>query len=235
MTFQDWTRVISEAATLRVRMVEFIGGEPTLHPDLGRLIDHALRCGLAVAVFSNLVHVTDALWVSLSRPGVSLATSYYSDAADEHAAITGRRTHARTRANIAEALRRAIPLRVTVIDIHGGQRITQARAELAALGVRDIQVDRMRQVGRAARGREPEVSQLCGQCANDVAAVSSNGDVWPCVMARWMPLGNVRHTSLSSVLRGAPMIEAEAGLVAEFEKLGRTAHAQSCGANTCSP
>jgi hypothetical protein len=30
-------------------------------------------------VFSNLVHVTDDLWEVFSQPGISLATSYYSD------------------------------------------------------------------------------------------------------------------------------------------------------------
>jgi hypothetical protein len=42
-------------------------------------------------VFSNLVHVRSALWELFSLPGVSLATSYYSDKPGQHDAITGRR------------------------------------------------------------------------------------------------------------------------------------------------
>lgn len=34
MTTNDWYRVIDEAASMGIRMVQFIGGEPTLHPDL---------------------------------------------------------------------------------------------------------------------------------------------------------------------------------------------------------
>lgn len=48
-------------------MVQFIGGEPTLHPGLTSLVDHALGAGLLVEVFTNLVHVTDPLWRVLSR------------------------------------------------------------------------------------------------------------------------------------------------------------------------
>ena len=39
-------------------------------------------------------HTTDRLWALYGRPGVSLATSYYSPHAVEHDAITGRRSHA---------------------------------------------------------------------------------------------------------------------------------------------
>lgn len=78
MTRANWVRVLDQAAAMRVEMVQFIGGEPTLHPDLPQLIEHALVHGLDVEVFSNLVHVTDALWEVFARPGVSLATSYYS-------------------------------------------------------------------------------------------------------------------------------------------------------------
>lgn len=128
MTRGDWKRAIDEAADLGVDMVQFIGGEPTLHPELPALVDHALAAGLQVEVFSNLVHVSARLWDTFDRPGVRLACSYYSDDDAEHARITGRRgSHARTTANIAEALRRSIPLRVGVIDVLDGQRNRHCR------------------------------------------------------------------------------------------------------------
>lgn len=102
MTTEDWRRVISDVADADAALVQFIGGEPTLHPDLSELIDHALTLGLEVEVFSNLVHVPGALWEVFERPGVRLATSWYSDDAEEHAQITKRSTHARTLANITE-------------------------------------------------------------------------------------------------------------------------------------
>ncbi|MFG1873845.1 radical SAM protein [Sphaerisporangium sp. NPDC049003] len=203
MTANDWSTVIADAASLGVSQVQLIGGEPTVHPQFVRLLRHAIDCGLSVEVFSNLVHVRDEWWELFVSPKVSLATSYYSDRSSEHAAVTGRRgSHARTRANIAEAVRRGIPVRVGIIDVLDGQRVEQARTELEALGVTRIGTDRLRGVGRGAR-TESDVSQLCGGCGREQAAISPSGDVWPCVLSRWLPAsGNVRVQGLGEILTG---------------------------------
>lgn len=231
MTGADWRRVLDEAAALDVEMVQFIGGEPTLHPELPGLVDHAVGRGLAVEVFSNLLHVTPALWETFSRGGVRLACSYYSDDPAQHAAVTGRPGgHARTRANIVEALRRSIPLRVGVVDLGDGQRTEQAMAELAELGVAEVGYDRLRQVGRGVRDQQPSMDQLCGNCAEGVLAISPDGQVWPCVFSRWLPVGNVRTTPLADVLAGEPVARVRGELVAHFG-----AEAKRCVPQLCDP
>lgn len=203
MTAPDWVRVLDQAVDLGVEMVQFIGGEPTLYPSLPQLVGHALERGLAVEVFTNLVHVTPALWEVFSRRGVSLATSYYSDDSREHVAITGRPSYRRTKTNIAEAVDRGIPVRAGVIDLGGGQRANAAQAELAALGVTDIGYDRLRQVGRGVRDQEASIEQLCGRCGDGVVAISPDGAVWPCVFSRWLPVGNVLDQDLVEILTWA--------------------------------
>jgi MoaA/NifB/PqqE/SkfB family radical SAM enzyme len=152
------------------------------------------------------------------RPGVRLATSYYADNAKQHEATTkGRGSYTRTRANIAEALRRSIPLRVGVIDVVRGQRVDEARRELADLGVLgEVRVDHLRQVGRGVREPSPNVGQLCGNCTRGTVAVSPAGDVWPCVFARWLPVGNVRQETLAEIITGPRMIETMASLAESF-------------------
>lgn len=140
---------------------------------------------------------------------MSLATSYYSDDPGQHDAITGRRgSHARARANIAQAVRRRIPLRAGIITVREGQRVAQAHAELEALGVTRIGTDRLRHLGRAAGAGRPEVSELRGNCGHGIAAVLSSGDVTPCVMARWLTAGNVREVPLADILSGPAMAAA---------------------------
>lgn len=236
MTVDDWRSVIGQAADLGVTEVQFIGGEPTLHPDFPALLDCAIGCGLKVQVFSNLVAVREPLWERLRRPAVSLATSYYSDCADQHARVTGRRTaHARTRANIARAVKLGIPLKVGIIDIFDGQRVEQARRELQALGVRHIHIDRQRGVGRAttATGVGPTVEELCGRCGIGRAAIGPQGGVWMCVLSRFLPpAGNVRTTPLRSIVEG----EAMTALLAQVP---RHPDATACKPNSdgsdCSP
>jgi MoaA/NifB/PqqE/SkfB family radical SAM enzyme len=213
----DWCRVIDEVAQLGGRMVQFIGGEPTLHRGLPDLVQRALGHGLEVEVFTNLVHVSWELWETFAHSKLRLATSYYSDDTTEHEAITnGRGSHARTKANITKALRRSIPLRVGLVDVQNSQRVEQARAELEALGVTEIGTDHLRRVGRGSQQRQPSIDQLCGHCAQGKVAVSPNGDVWPCVFARWMPVGNVRQSTLIEILTGSEMASATATLADHF-------------------
>jgi MoaA/NifB/PqqE/SkfB family radical SAM enzyme len=217
MTAEVWRRVIDECATLGVSMVQFIGGEPTLHPDLTGLIDHALGQDLDVEVFTNLVHISDAMWKSFERPGVRLACSWYSTDPRQHLQIVQRNTHARTKANLAEAIRRIIPVRAGVVGMLDGQDIEAATADLAAMGVADIGVDHLRQVGRGIRDREASVAELCGNCGDGVVAIGPDGSVWPCVFTRWMPVGNVQTASLDDIISGSTSRQAIAGLRAEFD------------------
>jgi MoaA/NifB/PqqE/SkfB family radical SAM enzyme len=215
MTSDDWYRLLDEAAALNVRIVQFIGGEPMLFPALPALVQHALARGLTVEVYSNLVHVTRKMWSVLEQPGVRLACSYYSSSAAEHDAITGRPSHDRTLANVREALRRGIPIRVGVVDVQDGQDVSGAVAELYGLGIRNVNVDRLREVGRGIRGGRPSVSQLCGRCADGKLAISPNGDVWPCIFSRWLTVGNVRSAMLSAINADAETVRA--GLREQFD------------------
>jgi len=46
MTREDWFGVLDQGARIGVRMIQLVGGEPTMHPDFGDLVDHALTLGL---------------------------------------------------------------------------------------------------------------------------------------------------------------------------------------------
>lgn len=231
----DWQRVIDQCAELGVKMVQFIGGEPTLHPDLPMLIEYALERGLEVEVFSNLVHVSARIWDTFTRPGVRLACSWYSDDPVQHLLITKRNTHARTKANITKAIAHGVPLRAGIIGMLDDQNVQAATAELEALGVTDVGVDHLRQVGRGIRDRDATVAELCGGCGDGVVAVSPTGDVWPCVFTRWMPVGNVQETTLTEILGGQPAAEATAELRAEFDRRAEPqAWGEKCGPN-CEP
>jgi len=208
MTREEWISTLDRAAAYGVRNIQFIGGEPTLHPDFPDLVDHALNIGLQVEVFSNLVHVSNECWEIFQRKGLSLATSYYSDQAHDHDAVTRRRSHRRTRANIETALRLDIPVRVGVIATDDRQNTDAAQRDLAALGVTEIRMDHVRPFGRGAEDRAPDAANLCGRCGDGRAAISPSGEVSPCVFSDWMSVGNVRTTSLASILGGPAMQQA---------------------------
>ena len=70
----DARRVIDRLRAAGGEKITFAGGEPTLHPDLGKLVEHAKRAGFVTGVVTNgsrladlLVHHGAALnWVALS-------------------------------------------------------------------------------------------------------------------------------------------------------------------------
>ncbi|MGK5529379.1 radical SAM/SPASM domain-containing protein [Streptomyces sp. URMC 129] len=203
MSLLDWLHVLDDVRTLGIPEVQFIGGEPTLSPHLPALMDRAAGIGLQAEVYSNLTHVRPSLWARLERPGVRLATSYYSDDPDEHQQITrGRGSHASTLANIKAAVQRGIPLRVGVVEVIPGQRVAEAVTQLRGLGITNIRIDRTRRVGRAAGGSPASLSELCGRCFHQRAAVGPDGDVYGCILSRDFPSGNVRQTRLRDIIGG---------------------------------
>jgi MoaA/NifB/PqqE/SkfB family radical SAM enzyme len=232
MTAHDWEQVIDQAAVLGVETVQFIGGEPTLDPDLSRLVRYALGAALKVDVYTNLVHVTPDLWELFSLPGVSLGFSWYSADPGKHAEVTGSRaSHARTKANIREVLRRGIPLRAGIVEVVEGQGIERAEAELRALGVMNMRADRARGVGRAAHGNEPTVSELCGRCGRDRAAIGMDGQLTPCVLGRFLIAGNVKETPLGDILDG----EAWRKVVASVPPVDACVTCTPADSNDCNP
>jgi radical SAM protein with 4Fe4S-binding SPASM domain len=229
MTVRDWRNCIDQLAAMGVRDVQFIGGEPTLHPHLGGLVTHACDAGLGVEVFSNLTHVSEDLWSVFARHRVNLATSYYSDRAEDHDAVTGRRgSHARTRVNISRARELGLNVRGGVISVRPGQRVLGAREDLAGLGLTSVGADRARRFGRAARDTRPAVADLCGHCAHGKCAVGPDGGVWPCVLSRFIDVGNVRTTPLAEIWNGPAMTRARA----EIQEVHGTADAET---RACTP
>jgi sulfatase maturation enzyme AslB (radical SAM superfamily) len=201
MTEGDWNRTIDEAVALGAEEIQLIGGEPTLHPAFARMVQRAVDAGLRVRVYSNLFRIRDEHWRLFEHPNVRLATTYHSTVAAEHDAITGRAgSHKATRANIVEAVRRGIRLKVAVLDGGDHERAERARAELKALGAHHVHVSEVRAVGNAAGTAVPSISSLCGRCGDQKAAVLPDGNVSVCEMGRFLTAGSVKDASLASVL-----------------------------------
>lgn len=211
MTPAGWRRIITEAAEAGVRMVQFIGGEPTMHPALPELIRHALAWDLQVEVYTNLVNIRPDVWAAVALPGVSLATSFYTDDREQHRQITGRDTLRQIVMNIAQAISAGIPLRVGMVRVLEGQRIDEAMTMLTGLGVAGIRVDRERKLGRAGDGGP---SELCGRCGDGKAAVLPDGSVTACPMARSVTVGSVLTGPLYDSL-GAPLAAVAASIRAQ--------------------
>jgi hypothetical protein len=157
----------------------------------------------------------------------------YATSARAHDQVTTHHgSHARTSANLHKATRLGLQVRVGVVDVVPEQDVGALSLELKSrLGV-DANVDRHRAIARTGDGGE--AAELCGRCAAASLAVDPDGNVFPCIMSRWMNCGNVQQARLHTLLAGA-VTDARATLSAEFLRLGFHVGADCNPASPCAP
>lgn len=238
----DWLEILREAAELGCRQVQFIGGEPTLHPDLPRMIRFARARGYEfIEVYTNATHITDELLRVFVDEGVHLAVSFYSDDSAVHDAITQRRgSFQRTVANLKKLVSAGLPMRAGIIETeqnrgHG----ERARRLLAELGITDAKVDGQRGIGRGATvaidTRERQMAELCGECWKGKLCVTAAGAVYPCVFSRFEQVGKA-HDGMAALIDS----DALGSFRRELRECSDVADAArdemvSCNPDRCSP
>jgi pyruvate-formate lyase-activating enzyme len=193
---EEWLNIIRDSVRLGCRQVQFIGGEPTLHPDLARMISLASDEGYTfIEVFTNATNISDRLLRTFVKCHVHVATSFYSSDPDIHESITKRRgSFGRTVETLKRMLAAGLPIRVGIIETSGNIGHTEkARLFLESLGIAEISVDSQRGVGRGASDLIVDpMSELCGECWKGKLCVTSSGATYPCVFSRFADLGSAK-------------------------------------------
>lgn len=221
LTTTDWIRLITEAKVAGARRVQFIGGEPTIHPDFLQLVRFAAQSGLEAEVFTNLLRITPAMWDLFQQCHVSLATSFYSIDAKIHDTVTTRPgSHRRTFGNIERALRLGLHIRVGIIKVFEDQDISETYQRLRGLGIEHITVDGVRGVGRGADDSSDanQIDSLCGHCATSRVAIDPYGNVHPCVFSRWLTIGDVHSHDVGELIRSEAMDSIRSELETAFAR-----------------
>lgn len=240
MSLADWKRTLDGLRSMGVEEIQFIGGEATTHPHFCELVEYAARLGFSIEVYTNLIGITQRMWSLFTRHNVKIATSFYSAEPRVHDAITHLvGSHQRTVRNIKKALDLGLTLRVGIIDVRDDQDIPAAEVFLKDLGVDPdrIGTDRVRGVGRGLNlSHEDPVSALCGKCTSGRCAITAEGTVYPCIMARTFPVGNVLEQEIRDVLTGAEFASARDTLSNAFAVRDHTICNPVCNPQTgCNP
>jgi radical SAM protein with 4Fe4S-binding SPASM domain len=221
---EDWRRVLHELRALGFARIQFIGGEPTLHPALTDLLLAARECRFEfVELFTNATQVDDVLLNLLGYCRTHLATTLYAASADIHDAVTNvPGSHQRTLTAIRAAREKGIPVRVACVVTSLNQGHLRDLPKLVSrLGATWGGADPVRPVGRGrdsgclpSTGRPgvcPPFATSAAQFARQVhyhpcwqgkLAITEDGSVLPCVFAREQCAGNVRQSSLDAIVRG---------------------------------
>ena len=194
--------IIDDGLALGFRRIQFTGGDPLLCSFLPDLVARAQ--GYEVReVYTNGLALDEALMTKLSPHRPSFAFSYYSHDATIHDAIT--RTpgsHRRTRAAIARATARGLPVRCSIVvfstNVDG---IDQTFEDLRSLGVTSIYAAASKSAGRGSsfmwrpHAQPTSAGHRGGPAISDgKLAITYGGDVVPCIFNRTRVLGNVSRT-----------------------------------------
>lgn len=241
LSLKDWFSLLEQATRLGCRKVQFIGGEPTLHPDLGKMIGEANRLNFqSIEVYTNGTHFTPALKKVFKDNHVRLALSVYACDADTHDSITGRRgSFERTLSSLRWAIDAGLEVRVGVIEMEANKgQFDRTLARLQMEGVQHVRLDRIRGIGRGAHTVkvESQMAELCGRCWRGKLCVSADGLVFPCVFSRFCPLGEAQE-GLDSIIASERLEsfrrELRATTIALKNELG--SKATTCDPGDCHP
>jgi MoaA/NifB/PqqE/SkfB family radical SAM enzyme len=240
MTTERWLNIIDEAIALGCRSIQFIGGEPTLHPDLPVLISHAHSAGCTlIEVYTNGTMLTEELLEICSATRTHLAFSVYGANAQVHERVTGvPRSFDRTVEGMRQAVARSLPIRVGIIKMpENSTGCDDTLSFLTSLGISDVKVDFERGVGRGERNliNPDPYAQLCGACSDGKAAIDSAGDVFPCVFSRFARIGNVLHDPLQTILRRPELTAFRDRVRLDAEIKERRMRNREMAADACGP
>lgn len=214
----DW---LEQAADMGCQSVQFTGGECTLRKDLRNLILHARQNNFKmIEVFTNGTLLAESLIRFLKENDIHVAVSLYSYKSGTHDIISGvPGSHEKTMQNLKMLLAYDVPTRGSIIAMkHNEQEVEATRLFLNELGIISGPADPIRPCGRGtgmkdwpekyglsiirskpdfiANRKQFESNQSGNSCWFGNAAITSEGNVLPCVFPRDLVAGNLHEHSL---------------------------------------
>lgn len=225
-------KIIDEAVELGCRRIQFTGGEPTLSKYFKEVIVYAKERGFEfIEIFTNGTTLNEPVISFLAKNGVNVAISIYSYRAETHDSITGVvGSFERTMNNLKLLLDYGVKTCCEVVAMKENEEDLAATIYLLSkLGLCERLPDPVRPIGKG-RGMknwpsnyglkyiesrpfliiEKEsyvIKQRWNSCWFGKAAVTSSGDVLPCVFARSQVAGNVKQQGFAKIVQGDKMLE----------------------------
>lgn len=219
--------VLDEAALLGCKAIQFTGGECTLREDLLELIMHARsRDFNFIEIFTNGTLLNESFIKVLAAENIHVAISLHSFRAKTHDYITNHPGgFDKTIRGLELLLAYGVPTRCETIAMKQNEDELEATSLfLSLLGVRGGPPDPIRPCGRGQlRDNWPKTyglkcirTQPCFRISREIyeknkrgnscwfgkAAITSSGDVLPCIFSRDMVAGNINKETLSEIVSG---------------------------------
>ncbi|PYG86859.1 radical SAM protein with 4Fe4S-binding SPASM domain [Ruminiclostridium sufflavum DSM 19573] len=228
VTHDHWMSLISEAHREGAASIQLIGGEPLLYPGWRELVIKANEEGYEfIEIFTNATLIDDSCIEFFKQQKVNVATTIYADNAEVHDKVTLHQGSFRKTMNaVRKILDEGIPLRIASIIMKANENEADNIIKLLEdLGVETTKLDVVRPTGRGddeellpERFKIPMIkppfytsyeefwkARKQHNCLAGKIAVTSTGDVIPCIFARNEVCGNILASSLGDILKGSAL------------------------------
>lgn len=126
--------------TQGVKRIHFCGGEPTIHPALGDLIEHVHALGGRSLLTTNGIAIQDELISVLSAHHTRVKVSLHGDEA-HHDRIVGCKAFSSTTGNLRRLLQAGVPTSIQTTVVSGGEWVIEWVADFCrGFGVRTLSI-----------------------------------------------------------------------------------------------
>jgi radical SAM protein with 4Fe4S-binding SPASM domain len=223
-----WLSLIDEAKAAGATDIQLIGGEPLLYPKWRELVIKAHQIGYEyIEIFTNATLIDEDCIAFFKQYNVNIATTIYANNASVHDSVTLHpNSFTKTMTAIKKMIEANIPLRIASIIMKANeQEVPNILKLYEELGMPDAYPDVIRPTGRGddhhllpTTFTKPPIkppfyadetaftaSHTYCQCLAGKIAVTSTGDVIPCIFARNQICGNILTHSLADILTDHPL------------------------------
>jgi radical SAM protein with 4Fe4S-binding SPASM domain len=240
MSYNDWHKTMKEAYATGCRNLQFIGGEPTMHPNFLDLLIDAKSIGFQfIEVYTNGTLLTDTHFNLFKELNIALAFSIYGNEAHIHDFVTNRKgSFNKTIKSIERAIELDLKIRIGIVEMDVNKDyVDNTKTFLINLGASNISIDRVRGIGRGNDfvKNENKYSELCGACWNGKLSVDANGNIYPCVFSRFHKVGTVSD-GISNILSSPSLrsFRSDSKLFSEKANIENSCK-PNCDPSVCDP
>src|SRR5690606_6460518 len=153
--YKYWNQILKDAHSLNCKMVQFIGGEPTLYPHLNKLISDAKNIGYEfIEVYTNGTVISDEHIKTFIKNDVHIAFSIYSNESGTQEIITkGKGSFQKTIKNIKKVIDSGLNVRASIIEMKENKDSIEKTESFVkeVLGITNVGIDKSRGIGRSRK------------------------------------------------------------------------------------
>jgi len=219
LSLDEWINVIDNIKKHGCNAIQFIGGEPLIHPHFTTLLKYAHDKGISrIDIFTNAYLLNEQIADVIEQVGASVRVSLYGYDAHSHDAITQHPGSFEKLDHGIDLLKeRNVPITIAVVLMRENQEILpQIKEYIAHKGLRFTGFDTVRTVKHSVQESHAVTDkELIGRrtistprfrtsairfatnhqwnsCWYGKFSVTAQGDIIPCIFARDLVCGNIR-------------------------------------------